>query len=88
MNESMNAVSKNSDSLACKRRKLFEKLCECNEHREFEEFEVRSCVGKALQEHPSGLHASQGLFEKLCECNEHREFEEFEVRSIIFVEND
>ena len=85
MNESMNAVSKNSPGLLASQG-LFEKLCECNEHREFEEFEVRSCLGKALQEHPSGLLArGGGLFEKLCECNEHREFE---VRSIIFVEND
>lgn len=38
----MNAISKNSHGLLASQR-LFEKLCECNEHREFGEFEVRSC---------------------------------------------
>ena len=81
MNESMNAVTKNIHCLLASKG-MFESLCECNEHRESERFEVRSCVGEAqyivLQ---YCLLASKGMFESLCECNEHRESERFEVRS-------
>ena len=79
MNESMNAVTKNIHCLLASRG-MYESLCECNEHRESERFEVRSCE-EAVTKNIHCLLASKGMYESLCECNEHRETRGFEVRS-------